>query len=71
MLQQKTQELTHEVHQKPTPLPPLGNNSMFLPNQSMVSLVHIMEKLEKSFQLQNKIMSQSLGKTKPQQKNII
>ena len=49
MLQQKIQELTHEVHQKSTPLPPLGNNSMFLPNQSMVneSLVHIMEKFEK------------------------
>ena len=61
MLQQKIQDLAHEVHQKPPPLPPLGNNSMFLPNQSMVneSLVHIMEKFEKSFQLQNEIISHS------------
>ena len=62
MLQQKIQNLAHEVHQKPPPLPPLGNDSMFLPNQSIVneSLVHIMEKFEKSFQLQNEIISQSL-----------
>ena len=59
MLQQKIQNLAHEVHQKPPPLPPLGNNIMFLPNQSMVneSLVHIMKKFEKSFQLQNEIIS--------------
>ena len=66
MLQQKIQKLAHEVNQKPSPLPPLGNNSMFLPNQSMVneSLVHIMEKFEKSFQLQNEIISQSLEQNK-------
>ena len=73
MLQQKIQNLAHEVHQKPPPLPPLGNDSMFLPNQSMVneSQVHIMEKFEKPFQLQNEIISQSLEQNKPQQKNII
>ena len=62
MLQQKIKNLAHEVHQKPPPLPPLGNNSMFLPNLSIIneSLVHIMEKFEKSFQLQNEIISQSL-----------
>ena len=66
MLQQKIQNLAHVVHQKPLPLPPLGNNSMFLPNQSMVneSLIHIMEKFEKSFQLQNEIISQSLEQNK-------
>ena len=66
MLQQKIQNLAHEIHQKPPPLPPLGNNSMFLPNQSMVneSLVHIMKKFEQSFQLQNKIISQSLEQNK-------
>ena len=66
MLQQKIQNLAHEVHQKPPLLPPLGNNSMFLPNQSMVneSLIHIMEKFEKSFQLQNEIISQSLVQNK-------
>ena len=66
MLQQKIQNLAHEVHQKPPPLPPLSNDSMFLPNQSMVneSLVHIMEKFEKSFQLQNEIISQSLEQNK-------
>ena len=55
MLQQKIQDLAHEVHQKPPPLPPLGNNSMFLPNQLMVneSLVHKIKKFEKSFQLQS------------------
>ena len=37
MLQQKIQDLAHEVHQKPPPFPPLGNNSMFLPNQLMVN----------------------------------
>ena len=73
MLQQKIQNLAHEVHQKPPPLPPLGNDSTFLPNQSMVngSLVHIMEKFEESFQLQNEIISKSLEQNKPQQKNII
>ena len=72
MLQQKIQDLTHEVHQKPTPLPPLGKNSMFLPNQLMVneSLVHIIEKFEKSFQLQNKIMSQSLEQNKTSAKEL-
>ena len=66
MLQQKIQNLAHEIHQKSTPLPPLGNDSMFLPNQSMVneSLVHIMEKFEKSFQLQNEIISLSLEQNK-------
>ena len=66
MLQQKIQNLAHEVHQKPPPLPPLCNESMFLPNQSMVneSLVHIMEKFEKAFQLQNEIISQSLEQNK-------
>ena len=66
MLQQKIQNLAHEVHQKPPPLPPLGNDSMFLPNQSIVneSLVHIMEKFEKSFQLQNEIISKSLEQNK-------
>ena len=37
MLQQKIQDLAHEVHQKPPPLPPLSNNSMLLPNQLMVN----------------------------------
>ena len=66
MVQQMIQNLAHEINQKPPPLPPLGNNSMFLPNQSMVneSLVHIMEKFEYSFQLQNEIISQSLEQNK-------
>ena len=66
MLQQKIQNLAHEVHQKPPPLPTLGNNSMIFPSQLVVneSLVHIMEKFEKSFKLQNEIISQSLEQNK-------
>ena len=58
--------MENEKPQKPPSLPPLGNDSMFLPNQSMVngSLVHIMERFEKSFQLQNEIISNCLGQNK-------